>query len=137
MQTVWTTEQTLNRNANILLIITGIILFIFGILFLWIPTTKKKMIYGVVSQKNHLQTYLTKEELNTIQTWNCGRRRCKVVYISEKEMQQMDGQSIYLVTLKVDLTKEKNYKNNYVLYEITKKQSKYHQWQNWIRSVMI
>ncbi len=136
MRAVWTTEQTLNRNANILLIITSVVLFVFGILFLWIPTTKKKMIYGVISQKNHLQTYLTKEELDTIQTWNCGYQLCKVIYISEKEMQREDGQSIYLVTLKIHLTKEKNYKNNYVLYEITKKQSKSQQLQDWVRSVI-
>lgn len=137
MKETWATEQTLNRNANILLIITGMILLCFGILFLWIPTTKKKMIYGIVSQKNHIQTYLSKTDLDTIQTWNCGNSLCEVVSIKEEVMQKEDGQNYYFVTLKVTLPNEKNKKGNYVLYEITKKQSKYHQWQEWIRSVMM
>lgn len=137
MKETWATEQTLNRNANILLIITGMILLCFGILFLLIPTTKKKMIYGIVSQKNHIQTYLSKTDLDTIQTWNCGNSLCEVVSIKEEVMQKEDGQNYYFVTLKVTLPNEKNKKGNYVLYEITKKQSKYHQWQEWIRSVMM
>lgn len=137
MKETWATEQTLNRNANILLIITGMILLCFGILFLWIPTTKKKMIYGIVSQKNHIQTYLSKTDLDTIQAWNCGNSLCEVVSIKEEVMQKEDGQNYYFVTLKVTLPNEKNKKGNYVLYEITKKQSKYHQWQEWIRSVMM
>lgn len=137
MKETWATEQTLNRNANILLIITGMLLLCFGILFLWIPTTKKKMIYGIVSQKNHIQTYLSKTDLDTIQTWNCGNSLCEVVSIKEEVMQKEDGQNYYFVTLKVTLPNEKNKKGNYVLYEITKKQSKYHQWQEWIRSVMM
>ena len=137
MKETWATEQTLNRNANILLIITGMILLCFGILFLWIPTTKKKMIYGIVSQKNHIQTYLSKTDLDTIQTWNCGNSLCEVVSIKEEVMKKEDGHNYYFVTLKVTLPNEKNKKGNYVLYEITKKQSKYHQWQEWIRSVMM
>ena len=137
MKETWATEQTLNRNANILLIITSMILLCFCILFLWIPTTKKKMIYGIVSQKNHIQTYLSKTDLDTIQTWNCGNSFCEVVSIKEEVLQKEDGQNYYFVTLKVTLPNEKNKKGNYVLYEITKKQSKYHQWQEWIRSVMM
>lgn len=136
MRSVWTIEQTLNRNANILLIITSIFLLIFSVLFLLLPTTKKRMVYGVMSEKNHLQTYLTKEELNTIQTWNCGHTLCQVTYISSKELEREDGQSMYLVTLKVNLEKERNRKGNYILYEMTKKQSKYQQLQDWIRSVI-
>lgn len=136
MRNVWTIEQTLNRNANILLIITSIFLLIFSVLFLLLPTTKKRMVYGVMSEKNHLQTYLTKEELNTIQTWNCGHTLCQVTYISSEEFEREDGQSMYLVTLKVNLEKERNKKGNYILYKMTKKQSKYQQLQDWIRSVI-
>ncbi len=136
MRSVWTIEQTLNRNANILLIITSIFLLVFSVLFLLLPTTKKRMVYGIMSEKNHLQTYLTKEELNTIQTWNCGHTLCQVTYISSEELEREDGQSMYLVTLKVSLEKEKNKKGNYILYEMTKKQSKYQQLQDWIRSVI-
>ena len=133
---IWVEEQTLKRNANILLVITCIIMISLGGIFLWLPRNMEKNIYGIVIDKNQIQTYLTKEDLNVIQNWDCGKKKCDVIHIAEQIYRKEDGKSYYLVTIYGELTKEENHKNNYVIYKISKKESKYQQIKQWIRSVM-
>ena len=41
---IWVEEQTLKRNANILLVITCIIMISLGGIFLWLPRNMEKNI---------------------------------------------------------------------------------------------
>jgi|GEM_PF-4423017 len=71
MRKLWISEQAFQRQGNMLLVITGLFLLVMITVFLFYPTTRKKTLYGVVGKKNQLETYLTKEDLDEIQTWNC------------------------------------------------------------------
>ena len=136
MRKLLISEQAFQRQGNMLLVITGLLLLVMITVFLFYPTTRKKTLYGVVGKKNQLETYLTKEDLDEIQTWNCQKERCHVLQISDEVYTREDGQKYYFVVLELEIKKEENQEGNYLIYEITKKQTKWEQLKQWIRSVI-
>lgn|GEM_PF-6565734 len=59
-----------------------------------------------------------------------------MLQISDEVYTREDGQKYYFVVLELEIKKEENQEGNYLIYEITKKQTKWEQLKQWIRSVI-
>ena len=59
-----------------------------------------------------------------------------MLQIADEVYTREDGQKYYFVVLELEMKKEENQEGNYLIYEITKKQTKWEQLKQWIRSVI-